>query len=112
MLCTLPLSLFAQGLANDNGKPLVASSGKRLYAQPFYRQLVECTRKLSQAYWRMPSYNLTRLIMTVVCAFIYGLMYFGVRKACVMRSRRQWMRGGPDACVPATDLPGWPGIHP
>jgi hypothetical protein len=39
-------------------------------AQPFRRQLLECTRKLTLAYWRMPAYNLLRLLMTVACAIV------------------------------------------
>ncbi|WIA20601.1 hypothetical protein OEZ85_004985 [Tetradesmus obliquus] len=49
-------------------------------AQPFRRQLLECTRKLTLAYWRMPAYNLLRLLMTVACAIVYGSMYYKVGK--------------------------------
>lgn len=60
--------------------PAPTGQRKRLYAQPFGRQLWECTRKLSLSYWRMPAYNFTRIWVTVAASFIYGLMYFQVSK--------------------------------
>jgi hypothetical protein len=44
------------------------------YAQPFWRQLVECTSKSLGSYWKSPSYNLLRLLMTAACALVYGTM--------------------------------------
>ena len=44
------------------------------YAQPFWRQLVECTNKALGSYWKSPAYNLLRLIMTAACALVYGTM--------------------------------------
>jgi hypothetical protein len=51
-----------------------ACSGAGGYAQPFWRQLVECSRRLYGAYWQMPAYNLLRLLMTAACALVYGTM--------------------------------------
>jgi hypothetical protein len=42
------------------------------YAQPFWRQLVECTSKALGSYWKSPAYNLLRLLMTAACALVYG----------------------------------------
>jgi hypothetical protein len=39
-------------------------------AQPFKQQLWECTRKLTLAYWRMPTYNFLRLLMAIACALV------------------------------------------
>jgi hypothetical protein len=50
-------------------------------AQPFKRQLLECTRKLTLAYWRMPAYNLLRLLMTVACAIVSS-RGFGCQRLC------------------------------
>jgi hypothetical protein len=44
------------------------------YAQPFWRQLVECTNKALGSYWKSPAYNLLRLLMTTACALVYGTM--------------------------------------
>lgn len=48
------------------------------YAQPFWRQLVECTSKALGSYWKSPAYNLLRLLMTAACALVYGTMYYKV----------------------------------
>lgn len=48
-----------------------------MYGQPFSRQLLETTRRLTLSYWRMPSYNLIRLWMTLACGLIYCSMYRG-----------------------------------
>lgn len=44
------------------------------YAQPFWRQLVECTSKALGSYWKSTAYNLLRLLMTAACALVYGTM--------------------------------------
>ncbi len=44
-------------------------------------QLVECTKKLTLAYWRNPSYNFMRLLLTLGCALIYGSLYYKVSDA-------------------------------
>jgi hypothetical protein len=44
------------------------------YAQPFWRQLVECTNKALASYWKSPAYNLLRMLMTTACALVYGTM--------------------------------------
>lgn len=54
--------------------PLTVEGGR--YAQPFPVQLLESGRKLSLAYWRMPSYNFMRIIITCICGLIYGSMYY------------------------------------
>lgn len=51
------------------------SSSDGGYAQPFWRQLVECTSKALGSYWKSPAYNLLRLLMTAACALIYGTMW-------------------------------------
>jgi hypothetical protein len=74
----LPASLSQQASSIEDHSATAASPQASLYAQPFARQLVECTRKLLTAYWRMPAYNFTRLCMTVVVALVFGFMYMGV----------------------------------
>ena len=32
--------------------------------------------KFTSAYWRMPSYNYVRYVMTVVTALLYGSLYY------------------------------------
>jgi hypothetical protein len=57
-------------------------------AQPFSRQLLECTRKLTLAYWRMPAYNLLRLLMTVACAIVSldaGILLAALLDTCFAR---------------------------
>jgi hypothetical protein len=44
------------------------------FAQPFWRQLVECTGRSLGSYWKDPAYNLLRLLMTAACALVYGTM--------------------------------------
>jgi hypothetical protein len=52
---------------------LHASDGSS-YAQPFWRQLLECTNKALASYWKSPAYNLLRMLMTTACALVYGTM--------------------------------------
>lgn len=61
-------------LLQSTSPPLSLSGGT--YAQPFGRQLIECIRKTGAAYWRMPSYNLMRMITTAACGLIYGTLYY------------------------------------
>jgi hypothetical protein len=75
----LPCLQITAAKADDSHTSTAAKTS--LYAQPFSRQLVECTRKLSTAYWRMPAYNFTRLWLTVGCGILYFLMYLGVSGA-------------------------------
>jgi len=76
---TTPGALSTQAAAAKAVDSQAATTKKpSRYAQPFKTQLVECTRKLSSAYWRMPQYNFTRLCLSVSCGLIYGLMYLGV----------------------------------
>lgn len=80
------LALIEQGLRSSSLPSAVTAPGAGSAAagdspdvgtaQPFLGQLIECTRKRTLAYWRMPAYNLLRLLMTIACAIVYGSMYY------------------------------------
>ena len=40
-------------------------------------QFVALARKYRLSYWRSPSYNLTRMIMTLLICLFYGTMFYG-----------------------------------
>lgn len=62
-----------------------AGDGEAGTAQPFLQQLIECTRKRTLAYWRMPAYNLLRLLMTLACAIVSIVALFW---SCTSRFKR------------------------
>jgi hypothetical protein len=39
-------------------------------------QMRELLRKYTRAYWRTPSYNYTRYLVTVLVALLYGTIYY------------------------------------
>mmetsp|Transcript_17709 Transcript_17709/g.49550 ORF Transcript_17709/g.49550 Transcript_17709/m.49550 type:complete len:1558 (-) Transcript_17709:317-4990(-) len=47
-----------------------------VYAQPFFPQLKEMFGRVNLMYWRAPSYNLTRLVLAVVYAGLFGSLYW------------------------------------
>mmetsp|Transcript_33340 Transcript_33340/g.83541 ORF Transcript_33340/g.83541 Transcript_33340/m.83541 type:complete len:1541 (-) Transcript_33340:49-4671(-) len=61
----------AKNLAEDKA---VAVSGA--YAQNFWVQLAELWGRSSIMYWRNPSYNLTRWVLAVVYALLFGSLYW------------------------------------
>lgn len=64
--------LVAQGRAE--GRPLTV---KGRYATSRATQFVALARKYRLSYWRSPSYNLTRMLMTLLICLFYGTMYLG-----------------------------------
>jgi hypothetical protein len=58
------------------------AEGKRLtvkgrYATSAATQFLTLARKYRLSYWRSPSYNLTRMLMTLLISLFYGTMYLG-----------------------------------
>ena len=47
------------------------------YATSRFTQLVALARKFRLAYWRSPSYNLTRMLMTLLICLFYGTVFWG-----------------------------------
>ena len=47
------------------------------YATNRFTQLVALARKFRLAYWRSPSYNLTRMLMTLLICLFYGTVFWG-----------------------------------
>ena len=64
--------LIDQGQEED-AKVKVAGS----YATSRFTQLVALARKFRLAYWRSPSYNLTRMLMTLLICLFYGTVFWG-----------------------------------
>lgn len=70
--------------ANEVEALLQPQSGDRVvefdekFSAPWSTQFSECLKKNVRSYWRNPSFNTTRYVMTVVLALIYGSMYWDV----------------------------------
>ena len=47
------------------------------YATSRFTQLVALARKFRLAYWRSPSYNLMRMLMTLLICLFYGSVFWG-----------------------------------
>ena len=47
------------------------------YATNRFTQLAALARKFRLAYWRSPSYNLTRMLMTLLICLFYGTVFWG-----------------------------------
>ena len=47
------------------------------YATSRFTQLVALAKKFRLAYWRSPSYNLTRMLMTLLICLFYGTVFWG-----------------------------------
>ena len=47
------------------------------YATSRFTQLVALARKFRLAYWRSPSYNLMRMLMTLLICLFYGTVFWG-----------------------------------
>ena len=65
-------ALIAQGRAG--GAPL---SVRGSFATRRWSQFVTLARKYRLSYWRSPSYNLTRLLLTLAICIFYGTMFLG-----------------------------------
>ncbi len=50
---------------------------KGTYATKRRKQFVALARKYRLSYWRSPSYNLTRMLMTLLICLFYGTMFWG-----------------------------------
>ena len=48
-----------------------------MYATNRFTQLAALARKFRLAYWRSPSYNLTRMLMTLLICLFYGTVFWG-----------------------------------
>lgn len=74
-LCASNHAYADQLVARDREvkKPLEVSG---VYAVSFGMQCSALFRKFWAAYWRMPSYNYIRYVMTIVVACIYGSIYY------------------------------------
>lgn len=49
---------------------------KRTYAQSWYGQFKSILWKMNLSYWRNPSYNLMRLIHTLISSLIFGALFW------------------------------------
>lgn len=64
--------LAAQGAADPGGR----LSLKGTYSTHRRTQFVALARKYRLSYWRSPSYNLTRMLMTLLICLFYGTMFW------------------------------------
>lgn len=62
---------------NVNHNPLTLASR---YAIPIRDQIPIIMRKFNKLYWRSPSYNFVRLLVTVATALVFGSLYWGQGK--------------------------------
>ena len=96
------------------------------YATNRFTQLAALARKFRLAYWRSPSYNLTRMVMTLLICLFYGTVFWGRGRlpaqgescarvaclpgkpwtACESAGWRTALAGGRQACIPASRAPG------
>ncbi|KAK9170623.1 hypothetical protein Syun_002763 [Stephania yunnanensis] len=68
-----------KALIADLSKPIPGSEDlhfKTQYAQPFYAQLYECLWKQNWSYWRNPQYNAVRFFFTLICALLFGSIFW------------------------------------
>lgn len=78
------LSQLRKDCIDDVEKLMLPQSGVRIvefdekFSAPLTTQFRECLKKNMRSYWRNPSFNTTRYVMTVVLALIYGSMYWDV----------------------------------
>lgn len=49
----------------------------RVYARNGWSQFTVLLWKLHKVYWRSPSYNLTRMAMTITIALLFGAIFWG-----------------------------------
>ncbi|CAK9322842.1 unnamed protein product [Citrullus colocynthis] len=47
-----------------------------VFSQSFVGQFKACFWKQNMSYWRSPSYNLLRLVRTIVASFIFGILFW------------------------------------
>ena len=51
---------------------------------PAQSQLLMLLKKFERVYWRTPSYNFTRFLVTALCACLYGSVYYRAGVYCLM----------------------------
>ncbi|XP_010529759.1 PREDICTED: ABC transporter G family member 37 isoform X2 [Tarenaya hassleriana] len=49
---------------------------ERTFAQNWWGQFKSCLWKMSLSYWRSPSYNLMRILHTLISSFIFGALFW------------------------------------
>ncbi len=93
--------LIDQGQEED-AKVKVAGS----YATSRFTQLVALARKFRLAYWRSPSYNLTRMLMTLLICLFYGTVFWGRGRMpkegqrCACPAKHSALTSLRDSCIP------------
>ena len=68
-----------QALIQELSKPVPGSADLHFetqYAQPFAIQTLACLWKQHWSYWRNPPYNAVRFFFTLVCALLFGTMFW------------------------------------
>lgn len=63
---------------------------KGTFATTRRTQFVALARKYRLSYWRSPSYNLTRMIMTLLICLFYGTMFWGRGRLPKNGARPRW----------------------
>eukprot|EP01018_Ginkgo_biloba_P026515 Gb_28917 [translate_table: standard] len=70
-----------QALIQELRKPAPGSTDLHFetqFAQPFVIQTLACLWKQHWSYWRNPQYNVVRLIFTMVCALLFGTIFWNM----------------------------------
>jgi hypothetical protein len=69
--------------AKHRSQSTVRGKGRLCVYELYVRvQVRELLRKYTLAYWRTPSYNYTRYMVTVLVAILYGSIYFKAGEPC------------------------------
>lgn len=66
-------------LAKALSKPDPGSSDlhfERTFAQNWWEQFKSCLWKMSLSYWRSPSYNLMRILHTLISSLLFGVLFW------------------------------------
>lgn len=93
-------ALVAQG--REGGAQRLAVKGA--FATRRWTQFVALARKYRLSYWRSPSYNLTRLLLTLAICIFYGTMFLG--RGRLPTDGAPWALRG-SLCSHPWTLPAW-----
>ena len=82
------------------------------YATNRFTQLAALARKFRLAYWRSPSYNLTRMLMTLLICLFYGTVFWGRGRLPAEGESLAQVARLPDRDWILSESPGWRSASP
>ncbi|KAH1153472.1 hypothetical protein AAZX31_18G062400 [Glycine max] len=68
-------SIKKHGQPPPGSKPLKFDT---IYSQNTWAQFLKCLWKQNLVYWRSPPYNAMRIFFTIICAFIFGTIFWDI----------------------------------